>query len=499
MDFNEKPNQNRIYRRELGKGRRINKKEPVKINIPITLKPNNQKYILNQEQQYISPDLNRRLLNNNNNNNYNAYKKVNINKKLEPEEKHGGGRAPMNSRPPSHIETNKKTPEPNDKPNIYINNKNSSIIKTSIDANGKEPTNTDTSKNCRINIQSKRSKEGLPYIKNFNESQGNKENNNIKENKVLNSGKSRQRGTSSYNNQKNIKGPNDGKSPSPKDFEVETPKNKGPNDGIKKSNIKESSNKLDTSSKKGKTNENFHMKKKMNLDPNFKEKMKDNKIENSNVMQGFRGFQNLGLIKKINSADEFNKAPNNEVELENLKKEISRLRNISQSNRATMNLKNKEIIDYRSKISEKDKEIKELHKQLEIKEKKFEEEKNKINFDNDKISELNKELERILEQNNKKDEEIENLKAENEKLNLKLIKLNDEYTEKKNIIQDLNNKEKIISQKDSEINELKAKLEQANLLKKKMDLEKEKEKKIKQNNINIEKKEKDLKKKRRKT
>ena len=203
-----------------------------------------------------------------------------------------------------------------------------------------------------------------------------------------------------------------------KEISLDTPSKKDPQSKMSLKQETGSSNKIESSSKKGRTMNNFGnkppvIKTKLNLDFNPKknkdEKMKDNSNENArfrakelmNRSKISEKIQNDSAKKNIESTI------NNKDELENLKTEISLLK--------------KQIQEYKILLLRRDSLIK--TKDLEIKKK-----DNAINDLEEKIkkiqgmSESNKQMEEKIElfikENKKKDEEIKKLNLQIKEKNL---------------------------------------------------------------------------------
>ena len=448
-----------------------------------------KKTLLNLQEQIISQKLNKIIENNNNNNNPNLNYQNGYSGIYEKQKEQ---KMPSNSiRPQSYIGKNNKNHNTFDYSNI--NGKRIPVNKTSIDAQKREPENSYNQSNPRIDMKM-RSPEGIP----LNSYMHNKDINNLsKETKTkpLNSKNQFKRGYSSgYSGAK--KTPQDHKDLKVKNFDVETPKKnefqKETNSSIKK----ESSSKFGSSSKRGRTDKNFHPKdkiKKKKLDLNHKAIKEEEQVPNAQPKYIFRGKQNLKVINKpISPIEEGIEAFKGEIgddnEVNILKNEITELKKQLKKFDEEKLDNQKEIRDFQISIKLKDNEIGLLKKNLETQKKFTESLKSSFNNQSSKLNQLEEKIKELQGKNDEKDNEIEQLKENIEKLK----KLNKEDNEKTELIKNLRMKEKLISKKDSEISELKSQLDNALILNEKMKLDKQK---MKTNNINNEDMQKELKKK----
>ena len=461
-------------------------------------RPVKPKFIYNPSNQIISEMANNRIENNNYNINGNLpYQYRNLRQFEKPTE----SRAPSN-----HIRPQSNQGKYNNNHNTYgysnINNRRIPMDRQSIDANKREPEHKYIISNQRISNKIK-SPETIQDRKPYNSYMQNKDIVNVpKESKTkpLNQKiKEQQRGYSS-GNQRPKKSPQDQKESHIRNFEVETPiKNKLQNE-TNSSIKKESSIKFESSSKKGKTDKNFHQKDKIvkkKLDLNAKSTKEGKQPPKASETCCLRGKPLINVIDKQSSQqalnpNEFsNKKSNNLLEESNDVVEIKKFNenelNIWKNENSGLKKELKKLSDEKKNNEQmlrnfiksntaKDKLIGELKKQLESQKKYFESGKNSLN---EQISKLNKQLEEKIEELQEKDNEIEQLKNNNKKLK----NLNEEDNEEMELTKKLQIKEKIISSKDSEISELKSKLNEASILNQKLKLEKEK---IKKNNINNE-------------
>ena len=462
-------------------------------------RPVKPKFIYNTSNQIISEMANNRLENNNYNINGNL---LNQYGNLRQYEKPTESRAPSNS-----IRPQSNQGRYNNNHNTYghsnINNRRIPMNRESIDANKREPENKNISSNQRIGNKIK-SPGAIQYKKPYNSYMPNNDIINVpKESKTkpLNQKIKEPRGYSS-GNPRLKKSPQDHKDSHVRNFEVETPIKNKPQNETNSSIKKESSIKIESSNKKGKTDKNFHQKVKVvrkKLDVNSKATKKEEQAPKASEVYYLRGkqlineFNNPSSQQALNPNEFSNKNLNNSLKESNevvkkeikksdenelnilknensaLKKELKKLRDEKKNNEMM-------IRSFGKKITTKDKEIGELKKQLEAQKKNFESGKNSLN---EQICKLNKQLEEKIEELQEKDNEIEQLKNNIEKLK----NLNKEDNEKRELTKKLQMQEKLISQKDSEMYELKSKLDEALILNEKLKLEEEK---MKKNNINNE-------------
>ena len=447
-------------------------------------KPVKPKILLNPPNQYISQMANNRAENNYYNNNGilpNQY--GNLRQYVKPTE----SKAPSNS-----IRTQSNQGKYNNNHNTYgysnINNKRIPMNRESIDANKREPENKHIISNRRIGNKIK-SPETIQDKNPYNSYMQNKDIINVpKESKTkqLNQKIKEQRGYSS-GNPRSKKSPQDHKDSRIRNFEVETPIKNKPQNETNSSIKKESSIKIESSSKKGRTDKNFHQKDKVvkkKLDLNAKAIKKEEQAPKASEVYYLRGkqlineFNNPSSQQALNPNEFPNKKLNNslkesnevvkkeikksdENELNILKNEISALEKELKKLRDEKKNKEMMIRSFGKTITTKDKEIGELKKQLEAQKKNFESGKNSLN---EQIFKLNKQLEEKIEELQEKDNEIEQLKNNIEKLK----NLNKEDNANRELTKKLQMQEKLISQKDSEMYELKSKLDEALILNEKL-------------------------------
>ena len=475
----------------------INTLGAIQINIPKGVGPVQQKFYLMDTKQFISKNANNRIENKNfdNNNNNVLYQ----HKDLKQNEMKREKKIPLNNVRPSSC-VGKINNVYNTYDHFNINNKNPSISRSAIEAKNKQPENRNTSLNHNLDINIK-NHGTLQNKKSLNDYLKNKDNDNLPveiRSKELKPNILKKGGMGSYK-QRAMKGPQDHKKPQGKHFEAETPiKNKfekEPSNSIKN----ESSNKIESSSKKGSTykkqaQKHGIQKKGLKLVFPIKEITDEVQAAGASAMDGFRGRPDMNKINKLKNPQQALK-PNNkpiisqeedfednikgikksdEDEIKNFKNEMSILRNKIQYLQKEKERSQNKIKIFEKVVKDKDNKIEELNKQLEEQKQFFESEK--ISFYNQR-SKLEQQLKEKIEELQKKSDEKDNII---DQLKEKLKTLNKE-----------DNKELIkkLKLKDSEIYELKSKLDSALILNKKLKLDKEK---MKTNNINNEDLQKEL-------
>ena len=459
-------------KKNLGKSG-INTLGALHINISKGVGPVQPKMYLMDTKQFISKNANNRIENKNfDNNNINLPYQS---KDLKQNEMKREQRIPLNGvRPSSYV--GKHNNMHNTYDNFKINNKNPSISRSAIEAKNRQPENRNTSINNKLDINIK-NHGTLQNKKSLNDYLKNKDINNLPietRTKALKPNILEKGGMGSYK-QRAMKGPQDHKKPQGKHFDAETPiKNKfekEPSNSIKN----ESSNKIESSSKKGSTYKKQAQKhgiqrKGVKLVFPIKEITDEVQAAGASAMDGFRGRPDMNKINKLKNPQQALK-PNNkpiipqeedfedklkgikksdEDEIKNFINEISILRNKIQYLQKEKEKNQNKIKNFEKDIKDKDNKIEELNKQLE----------------EQKQLQLEEKIEELQKKSDEKDKIIEQLKEK-----LKII--NKEDNEKKELI-------KKLKLKDSEIYELKSKLDSALILNEKLKLDKEK---MKTNNI----------------
>ena len=469
------------------------------IHISKDSRPIQPKIYYNPTNQIMSPEVNHRLENKNlNNNNQLAYQYKDLKQKQITREQ----KIPSNNpRPSSYLGKHKNLPNTYDHPNIkskYVSiNK-----KSSIEAKNRQPEdkNTPIKQIIDMKIRNPGTLPDKKPLNNYVKKEGIGGLSKETKTKEINPKMPGKRGFSS-SNQRTIKQSQEQNESQVNNFNIETPSKNNPEKEPTNSIKNESSNKIESSSKKGRTNNNFRPKNgfpknvitKKGLKLEFQKVIKaEEKTVGASVMDGFRGRKDINMFNKPNTSQQalnqnefLNNHPiisqqdkekidvnikdiikSSENEIKNLRNENSRLKNQLE------NLRSEKSKNQLEKKFENEK----LKKQLETQQKNFESEKS---FLNEQISKLNKQLEEKIEELQEKDIEIERFKENIEKLE----KINKEDNEKMELTKKLQMQEKIISKNDSEIYELKSKLSEALILNEKLKLEKEK---MKKNNINNE-------------